>query len=165
MTSTKFALLAIFSTFYFNCSGLVAGGVFPLGALSPFGIQDTLLSQTFQSENDFSYFIANEFGVKENIEQVNKQRIDSLYQVLNKDKKILIPKKDLIDFCAMDSTMHHQLAITAETALLETKILIDEVRKVNGTFIFVAHNNLIGKDSEFKGFQESFEEIIQYAKE
>ena len=68
-------------------------------------------------------------------------------------------------FCAMDSTMHHQLAITAETALLETKILIDEVRKVNGTFIFVAHNNLIGKDSEFKGFQESFEEIIQYAKE
>jgi hypothetical protein len=41
----------------------------------------------FQSENDFSYFIANEFGVKENIEQVNKQRIDSLYQVLNKDKK------------------------------------------------------------------------------
>ena len=90
MTSTKFALLAIFSTFYFNCSGLIAGGVFPLGASSPFGIQDTLLSQTFQSENDFSYFIASEFGVTENIEQENKQRIDSLYQVLNKDKKILI---------------------------------------------------------------------------
>ena len=98
MTSTKFALLAIFSTFYFNCSGLVAGGIFPLGASSRFGIQDTLLSQTFQSEIDFSYFIANEFGITENIEQVNKGKIDSLYQILNKEKKILIPKKDLIDF-------------------------------------------------------------------
>ena len=98
MKSSKFALLAIFSTFYLHCNLLVAGEIFPLGASSPFGIQDTVLSKTFLSENDFSYFIADEFGITENIEQENQQKIDSLYQVLNKDKKILIPKKDLIDF-------------------------------------------------------------------
>lgn len=121
MTSTKFALLAIFSTFYFNCSGLVAGGIFPLGASSPFGIQDTLLSQTFQSENDFSYFIANEFGVTENIEQVNKQRIDSLYQVLNKDKKILIPKKDLIDFLGYTLEAPVAKEVASQTVSIDSK--------------------------------------------
>jgi len=74
MTSTKFVLLAIFSTFYFNCTVLVAGGILPLGASSPFGIQDTVLSKTFPSENDFTYFIADEFGITENIEQENKQK-------------------------------------------------------------------------------------------
>jgi len=98
MKSTKFVLLGIFSTFYFNCTGLVAGGILPLGASSLFGIQDTVLSKTFESESDFSYFIADEFGITENIEQVNQLKIDSLYQILNKDKKILIPRKDLIDF-------------------------------------------------------------------
>ncbi len=68
-------------------------------------------------------------------------------------------------FCAMDSTLHHQLNLSADTALDEVKQYVDEVRKVNGMFIFIAHNNLIDTHSEFKGWQSRFEELIQYAKE
>ena len=121
MKSSKFALLAIFSTFYLHCNLLVAGEIFPLGASSPFGIQDTVLSKTFLSENDFSYFIADEFGITENIEQENQQKIDSLYQVLNKDKKILIPKKDLIDFLGYSIAAPVAKEVASQTVLLDSK--------------------------------------------
>lgn len=121
MTSTKFTLLVIFSTFCINCNVLVAGEIFSLGALSLFGSQDTLLSQTFQSENDFSYFIAGQFGVTENIEQENKQRIDSLYQVLNKDKKILISKKNLIDFLGYSIAAPVAKEVAFQTVSIDSK--------------------------------------------
>jgi hypothetical protein len=55
--------------------------------------------------------------------------------------------------------------LTSETALEEVKQYVDEVRKVNGTFTFIAHNNLIGAQSEFAGWSNQFEELIKYAKE
>lgn len=121
MTSSKFALLAIFSTLCINCNMLVAGEIFPLGASSPFGIQDTLLSQTFPSENDLSNFIAAEFDITENIEQENKQKIDSLYQVLNKDKKILIAKKDLIDFLGYSIAAPVAKEVASQTVSIDSK--------------------------------------------
>lgn len=120
MTSSKFALLFIFSIFTCNCSALVAGEMHR-ESLFPLSIQDTLLSQTFLSENDFSYFIASEFGVTENIEQENKQRIDSLYQVLNKDKKILIPKKDLIDFLGYSIADPVAKEVASQTVSIDSK--------------------------------------------
>jgi hypothetical protein len=95
--------------------------MFPLGASSPFGIQDTLLSKTFQSENDFSYFIADEFGITENREQENQQKIDSLYQILNKDKKILIPKKDLIDFLGYSIAAPVAKEVASQTVSIDSK--------------------------------------------
>jgi hypothetical protein len=71
----------------------------------------------------------------------------------------------VMPFCAMDSTLHFELALKAEPALEEVKAYVDEVRKVNGTFIFVAHNNLVGTDSPFKGWKECYDELIRYAKE
>ena len=68
-------------------------------------------------------------------------------------------------FCAMDSTLHHQLNLKAEEALEEVKAMVDEVRSVNGTFIFVSHNNLVGRNSEFKGWKMQYEELIRYAKD
>lgn len=121
MISSKSTLLAIFSTFCFNCSVLVAGEIFPLGASSTFGIQDTVLSKTFQSENDFSFYIADEFGITENIVQENKQKIDSLYQVLNKDKKILIPKKDLIDFLGYSLADPVAKEVASQTVSIDSK--------------------------------------------
>jgi hypothetical protein len=121
MKPTKFALLAIFSTFYFNCSVLAAGGSYRLGSSTNFGIQDTLLSKTFESENDFSYFIAEEFGLKENREQVNQQKIDSLFQIFNKDKKILIPKKDLIDFLGYSIEAPVAKEIASQSVSIDSK--------------------------------------------
>lgn len=121
MTSTKFVLIGIFSTFYFNCSELIAGGIFRLASSSPLGIQDTVLSKTFESESDFSYFIADEFGITENREQVNQQKIDSLYQILNKDKKILIPKKDLIDFLSYTIAAPVAKEMASQTVSIDSK--------------------------------------------
>jgi hypothetical protein len=121
MKSSKFAPLAIFYTLCFYCNVVAAGEIFPLTTSYPFGIQDTLLSQTFQSENDFSYFIAGEFGITENIEQENKQKIDSLYQVLNKDKKILIPKKDLIDFLGYSIAAPVTKEVASQTVSIDSK--------------------------------------------
>jgi hypothetical protein len=121
MTSSKFVLIGIFSTFYFNCSELIAGGIFRLESLSPLGIQDTVLSKTFESESDFSYFIAEEFGIKENRDEVNQQKIDSLYQILNKDKKILIPKKDLIDFLGYSIAAPVAKEIASQSVSIDSK--------------------------------------------
>lgn len=121
MTFSKLAFLAIFSTLCFNSTVLVAGEIFPLEASSSFDIQDTVLSQNFQTENDFSYFIADEFGITENIEQENKQKIDSLYQVLSKDKKILISKKDLIDFLGYSIADPVAKEVASQTVSIDSK--------------------------------------------
>jgi hypothetical protein len=68
-------------------------------------------------------------------------------------------------FCAMDSTLYHQMGLSAEAAVDEVKVIVDAVRRVQGTFIFVAHNNLIGHASEFKGWRHQYDELIRYAKE
>ena len=68
-------------------------------------------------------------------------------------------------FAAMDSTLHYYMKVTPESALDELKLLVDEVKKIQGTFIFIAHNDLIGKQSLWKGWQPFYEEFIQYAKE
>jgi len=121
MTSTKFVLIAIFSTFYFNSNVLVAGGMFSLGSSSLLGIQDTVLSKTFESESDFSYFIAKEFGISENREQENQQKIDSLFQIFNKEKKILIPKKDLIDFLGYSIAAPVAKEIASQSVSIDSK--------------------------------------------
>jgi hypothetical protein len=68
-------------------------------------------------------------------------------------------------FSCMDSTLHHEIELKADVALEEVKAYSDEVRKVNGTFTFVAHNNLIAASSPFKGWRNSFEELIKYVKD
>ncbi|HZF99791.1 MAG TPA: polysaccharide deacetylase family protein [Chitinophagales bacterium] len=68
-------------------------------------------------------------------------------------------------FAAMDSTLHHQMGLKAEAALEEVKTIADEVRRVQGLFVFVAHNNLIGAASPFKGWRHSFDELIRYVKD
>lgn len=146
MKSSKFALLVVFLTFCLNCNLLVAGEILPPGASSPFGIQDTLLSQTFQSEIDFSYFIANEFGITENIEQLNKGKIDSLYQILNKDKKILIPKKDLIDFLgyAIEAPVAKEVASQTVTIDSKSKEYRLELEAIEGDFFKLNYSVIKG---------------------
>jgi len=68
-------------------------------------------------------------------------------------------------FAAMDSTLHHQMNLDAESALEEVKTIADEIRNVQGTFIFVAHNNLVGPATPFKGWRHSYDELIRYVKD
>ncbi|MEI7803414.1 MAG: polysaccharide deacetylase family protein [Bacteroidota bacterium] len=68
-------------------------------------------------------------------------------------------------FAAMDSTLFYYTKVTAESALEELKLITDEIKKVHGTFIYIAHNDLISKQSLWKGWSQCFEEFIEYAKE
>ena len=59
---------------------------------------DTLLTKTFVSEIDLSLFIAEELNLTESFTSLNMQEEDSLHQVLNETKQLLIPRADLVKF-------------------------------------------------------------------
>ncbi len=68
-------------------------------------------------------------------------------------------------FTAMDSTLFYYTKVSAESALEELKLITQEIKKVQGTFIYIAHNDLISPNSPWKGWHECFEKFIEYAKE
>ncbi|MEO6168834.1 MAG: polysaccharide deacetylase family protein [Chitinophagales bacterium] len=65
-------------------------------------------------------------------------------------------------FAAMDAALYYNLELNATAALQQTKQLVDEVKKVNGLFIFLAHNDLISINGPWKDWSEKFEELIEY---
>ncbi|HYV91569.1 MAG TPA: polysaccharide deacetylase family protein [Chitinophagales bacterium] len=69
----------------------------------------------------------------------------------------------IFPFAVMDATLHYYLRLSAEEALQKSKQLIDEVKKVNGNFQFLAHNDLISDHGPWKGWRKKFEELISYA--
>lgn len=71
----------------------------------------------------------------------------------------------IFPFAAMDSTLHYYLNLSPKSALEELKLLVNEVKSVQGTFIFIAHNDLISPTSVWKGWSKYFEEFIAYARE
>ncbi len=65
---------------------------------NPFVPGDTLSTQTFVSESELSLFIAEELKINESVLTVNQQEVDSLHQLLNQAKQLLIPRADLVKF-------------------------------------------------------------------
>ena len=65
-------------------------------------------------------------------------------------------------FAAMDAAMYYYLELDATAALQQTKQLVDEVKKVHGMFIFLAHNDLIGTNGPWKDWAGKFQELIEY---
>lgn len=69
----------------------------------------------------------------------------------------------LIPFQVMDASLFYSQKLKAEEALTESKKIIDEVKSVGGQFVFLAHNDLIGDESEWKNWKNNFEKILDYA--
>jgi hypothetical protein len=63
-------------------------------------------------------------------------------------------------FAYMEANSFYELHHSPEEALGEMKTLCSEVQKVNGTFITVFHNHMLGKDPMFKGWREMYENFI-----
>ncbi len=61
-------------------------------------IGDTISTQTFVSESELSLFIAEELKINESVLALNQQEVDSLHQLLNQTKQVLIPRADLVKF-------------------------------------------------------------------
>jgi hypothetical protein len=63
-------------------------------------------------------------------------------------------------FTLMDGTLRDYMNVSAENAMKHIKPLIDEVRKVNGTFYSLWHNESIGNSKRWTGWHHIYEEMI-----
>ncbi|MFT6717534.1 MAG: hypothetical protein ACJA0Q_002191, partial [Saprospiraceae bacterium] len=65
-------------------------------------------------------------------------------------------------FAVMDSTLQYYMGVKPADALEHYKKLVDEVKKVNGTFISTWHNDSLSDEGIWKGWKDVFEKLIAY---
>lgn len=66
-------------------------------------------------------------------------------------------------FALMDGTMRDYLKLNVESSYQLATQLVDEVKAVGGTFIYLTHNETLGGEKRWKGWPEMYERLIQYA--
>lgn len=72
-------------------------------------------------------------------------------------------KLRVFPFAYMDVALKNGLNLSPDKALEEIKSLADEVKKVNGQFISVWHNESLSDCLEWKGWREVYEGALAYA--
>ena len=68
-------------------------------------------------------------------------------------------------FAVMDGTLKDYMDLTPADALDVIKGLITEVKKVNGTFISLWHNESLSDQLRWKGWREVYEKMLEFAVE
>lgn len=63
-------------------------------------------------------------------------------------------------FAYMEANSFYELQQSPDEALAEMKQLCAEVQKVNGTFISIFHNHMLGTEPMFKGWREMYEVFV-----
>ncbi|CAN5426563.1 hypothetical protein BH09BAC5_BH09BAC5_02430 [soil metagenome] len=66
-------------------------------------------------------------------------------------------------FAAMDATLNLYMHLSPEEAVAKVKNLIEEVRKVNGVFTTLWHNETLSDEKNWKGWKKVYEEIVEEA--
>ncbi|MEJ2595164.1 MAG: polysaccharide deacetylase family protein [bacterium] len=66
-------------------------------------------------------------------------------------------------FAVMDGTLKDYLNLTPDEAIDQIKRLIFEVKKVNGTFISLWHNESLSDLKRWKGWRRVYEELLEMA--
>jgi hypothetical protein len=69
----------------------------------------------------------------------------------------------LVPFMVMDRTLKDYLRLSPQEAIVKVKELCDAVKKVNGQFTVLWHNDSLSDIGEWKGWQRVFEETVLYA--
>jgi peptidoglycan/xylan/chitin deacetylase (PgdA/CDA1 family) len=69
----------------------------------------------------------------------------------------------LVPFMLMDGTMKDYMKLTPEQAIERARKLVDEVKKVNGKFVTLWHNQSVNDRDEWKGWRSVYETIVAYA--
>lgn len=72
-------------------------------------------------------------------------------------------KLTVYPFQVMEATLKYYLNLSVEDSIEVIKKIIDEIKSVNGTFISLWHNESLGEDKEWVGWQKVYEEMIAYA--
>ncbi len=65
-------------------------------------------------------------------------------------------------FAIMDGTLRDYQDLDAEQSLEVAKNVIDEVKKVNGTFCYLTHNETLGGKKRWHGWPEMYRRMIEY---
>lgn len=66
-------------------------------------------------------------------------------------------------FALMDGTMRDYLDLDVEQSFEVASQLIDEVKKVNGTFVLLWHNETLSDEKRWKGWLQLYRRILDYA--
>jgi len=59
----------------------------------------------------------------------------------------------------MDVTLRHYLKFQPGEAIAEVETLMQEVKKVGGTFSAIWHNETVNDEGEWKGYRKVFEKM------
>ena len=65
-------------------------------------------------------------------------------------------------FALMDGTMRDYLNLDVEASLNLAKQLVDEVKAVGGTFIYLTHNETLGGEKRWVGWPEMYRRLLEY---
>lgn len=65
-------------------------------------------------------------------------------------------------FALMDGTMRDYLNLDVDSSLELAKQLVDEVKAVGGTFIYLTHNETLGGEKRWVGWPEMYRQLIEY---
>ena len=65
-------------------------------------------------------------------------------------------------FALMDGTMRDYLNLGVEESLAVAKQLVDEVKAVGGTFIYLTHNETLGGEQRWQGWPEMYCQLLKY---
>ena len=65
-------------------------------------------------------------------------------------------------FALMDGTMRDYLNLDLEASYVLTTQLIDEVKAVGGTFIYLTHNETLGGEQRWEGWPEMYRRMLEY---
>ena len=68
-------------------------------------------------------------------------------------------------FALMDGTMRDYLNLDVEASYALAKQLVDEVKAVNGTFIYLTHNETLGGEKRWQGWPEMYRQLLEYITE
>ena len=64
----------------------------------------------------------------------------------------------------MDATFKYYLEFSPQQALFLTQELLEEVKKVSGTFTLLWHNETFSDLGAWKGWSQLYEQIVKLAK-
>ena len=67
-------------------------------------------------------------------------------------------------FCVMDTTLQKYLKMTPEEGVERYRKLIDGVRRVNGTFCCIVHNQNLSERYGWEGWRSAYEQMLDLAK-
>ena len=63
-------------------------------------------------------------------------------------------------FMVMDGTLKDYMNLTPADAIEQIRLLIDEVKKVDGTFVSLWHNEPLSDEKRWKGWRKVYEELL-----